>query len=107
MNARLEKLIETGELQGVEFDNSVVRTLGYLQSEETLLYYDGLLSSCIRAAIEDSDLFTDEEALDIIRGLHHLRQDLRSLAPSSMAVDDDPTGLEPLSEPSVAEPEGD
>ncbi len=81
------------KFNNIVVDSKVLSTLEYLQNDETVIYYDGLLATCIRAAIEDSDLFTDEEAIDIIRGLHNLRQDLRNLAPSDLSSPLDPTGL--------------
>ena len=79
-------------------DKGVLRTLEYLQNDHTVIFYDSLLAKVIRAAIEDPDAFPDDEAIDIVRGLHNLRKALRDLVPSAMLRSVDPSGLPALPE---------
>ena len=70
----------------VMINDDVIDCLEYLQDEETVTYYEIILDTCIEAAIEQLDLFDDDTALDIIRGLHNLRKDLRRLYPGDAAA---------------------
>lgn len=68
-------------IENISLDPVIVRAIESLQTPETNEFYDDLLMLCQRKAIEDPDLFEDDEALEIIRGFHMLRQDLRLLLP--------------------------
>ena len=69
-------------IENISLDPVIVRAIESLQTPEVNEFYDDLLKLCQRKAIEDPDLFEDDgEALDIIRGFHQLRSDLRLILP--------------------------
>lgn len=73
--------------------------------QDSFAYYDRLLSSCQKAALEDPGFMPEEFALDMLRGFHHLRTDLRVLAgipaqsglsPFSASSEEAPTENQPV-----------
>ncbi|MBD5237499.1 MAG: hypothetical protein HDS62_08235 [Bacteroidales bacterium] len=75
--------MENTENNGTAFTiyPEVAQALDYLNHEETFRYFDDLLLDVERKAIDDVDAFDEEEALEIIRGMHLLRKTLRKLCP--------------------------
>ena len=71
---------------GITIYPEVAQALDYLNHEETFRYFDDLLLDVERKAIDDVDAFDEEEALDIIRGMHLLRKTLRKLCPVSAFI---------------------
>ena len=73
--------IKIDGFEDVILNGSVLNAVRTFQHQESSDYFCGLLDKCIETAILGDEIYTDEEALEIIRGLTVLKQQLGSLIP--------------------------